>query len=602
MPDHHTRGAGECSVPLGRELTEQDNLARLAWRRADEEPGHRSFEEFVEGAWRPIRADDHRDAVVAIARGLIAGGVGRQDRVALMCNTRYEWVLVDGAIWAAGAATVPIYPSSSASQVEWIVRDSAARVLIVENAAMRDVVAEAGLDGVEVLTMDDDALALLRERGLRTEAAEVERRVAAVTLEEAASIIYTSGTTGLPKGCVITHRNLASEAAGLLSQPIGEAARPGNRSLTFLPLAHVLARSVTYAIAQGGATVGFWGDFTTIVDKFGSFQPDIILGVPRVFEKVHAGIRSTAHAGGAAKAAVFDRAERVAIDWSGAQVAGGAGFALRGQRALFDRLVYGSVRAALGGRCRFAISGGGALREELQHFFSGLGVDVYEGYGLTESCAAITVNQPTMRRFGTVGRPIAGNAVRIGESGEIELRGGVVFREYWNNPDATAAAFDDGWFRTGDLGALDEDGYLRITGRAKEIIVTAGGKNVAPGPLEDRIASHELVGSAMLVGEGRPFVAALITLDREAVARWATERGRGDDLAELARDEEVRAEIQGAVDDANSSVSRAESIRRFVIVPEEFSEEGGQLTATLKVRRHVVTEQYAEQIEQLYRR
>lgn len=602
MPDRYTT-AHEYSVPLGRELTEQDNLARLPWRRADEDPDHRSFEEFVQGEWRAIRSENHRDAVIAIARGLVASGVNPQDRVALMCNTRYEWLLVDSAIWATGAATVPIYPSSSASQVEWIARDSGATLLVVETAAMQEVATAAGLDGVEVLTVDDGALATLRERGARVTAAEVEERVTAVRLDQPASIVYTSGTTGRPKGCVITHRNLASEAAGLLSQPIGVAAQPGNRSLTFLPLAHVLARSVTYAIAQGGATVGFWSDFSTIVDKFESFRPDIILGVPRVFEKVHAGIRAKAHADGRVKAAVFDRAQRVAIDWSGAQVTGGAGFALRGQRALFDRLVFTAVREALGGRCRFAISGGGALREDLQHFFSGLGVDVYEGYGLTESCAAITVNQPTMRRFGTVGRPIAGNGVRIGDSEEIQLRGGVVFGEYWQNPDATAAAFtEDGWFRTGDLGALDEDGYLRITGRAKELIVTAGGKNVAPGPLEDRITAHELVGSAVLVGEGRPFVAALITLDGEAVGRWAADRGRSHDLADLAQDDEVRTAIQGAVDEANALVSRAEGIRKFVILPEEFSEDGGQLTATLKVKRHVVAEQYADQIEALYTR
>lgn len=600
MKDHSTGPVREHSVPLGRELTEDDNLARLAWRRAAEESGHPSFQEYRNGQWQTIRAGDHRNAVVALARGLVASGVDVADRVALMCNTRYEWLLVDSAIWATGGATVPIYPSSSPTQIEWIVQDSGAKVLVVEDAAMRDAAAGAGLEDVEVLTLDDGALETLRERGALTAVAEIERRAADVTLDQPASIIYTSGTTGRPKGCVITHRNLASEAAGLLSQPIGAAAKPGNRSLTFLPLAHVLARSVTYAIAQGGATVGFWGDFKTIVDKFESFQPDIILGVPRVFEKVHAGIRAKAHAGGSAKAMVFDRAERVAIEWSGAQVAGEGGFALRGQRALFDRLVYSSVREALGGRCQYAISGGGALRQDLQHFFSGLGIEVYEGYGLTESCAAITVNQPTMRRFGTVGRPIAGNAVRIAKTGEIEIQGGVVFEEYWNNAEATAAAFDDGWFRTGDLGSLDDDGYLRITGRAKEILVTAGGKNVAPGPLEEAVSAHDLVGSAMVVGEGRPFIAALVTLDAEAVRRWATQRGRGHDLTELVRDDEVRAAVQRAVDEANDLVSRAEGIRKFTILPEEFTEEAGLLTATLKVRRHVVAEHYAEQIEALY--
>jgi long-chain acyl-CoA synthetase len=603
VPDDSTRIGSECSVPLDRELTEDDNLARLVWRRASEEPGHPSFQEFVGGAWRTIRAGDHRDAVAGIARGLVASGVAPSDRVALMCGTRYEWLLVDGAVWAAGGATVPIYPSSSAAQVAWIVQDSGAKVLLVEDAAMRTVAADAGLDGVEVLVIDEGALDVLRERGSATPESEIERRVAEVTLDQPASIIYTSGTTGRPKGCVITHRNLATEAVGLLSQPIGVAADPGNRYLAFLPMAHVLARAITYAVAQGGATVGFWGDFKTIVDKFESFQPDIILGVPRVFEKVHAGIRAKAHAGGAVKAKIFDRAEQVAIAWSRAQDSGDAGLLLRAQHALLDRLVYGSVRAALGGRCGYALSGGGALREDLQHFFSGLGVDLYEGYGLTETCAAITVNQPTMRRIGTVGRPIAGNAVRIAESGEIELQGGVVFAGYWANPDATAEAFtEDGWFRTGDLGALDDDGYLRITGRAKEIIVTAGGKNVAPGPLEEVLGAHPLVGNAMVVGEGRPFVAALLTLDPEAVRGWATDRDKSADLAELADDEDVRAAVQSAVDDANALVSRAEGIRKFVVLPTEFTEEGGELTATMKVKRHVVSKQYAEQIEALYTR
>lgn len=591
----------EISVPLDRELTEDDNLARLAWRRAYADAQHPLFQTFDDG-WQTITAGEHLSSVVALARGLIGAGIQPGDRVALMCGTRYEWVLLDSAIWAAGAITVPIYPSSSPAQISWIVGDSGAQLLLVETPQMHAEAREAAPRDLEVLTIDEGAVADLERRGVDVAAAQVDRRIADVTLDDPASIIYTSGTTGRPKGCVITHRNLASEAAGLLSQPIGAAARPGNRSLTFLPLAHVLARAVTYAVAHGGATVGFWGDFGTIVDKFASFQPDIILGVPRVFEKVHAGIRAKAHSSGGAKAKIFDRAEQVAIARSRAEEDGSPGRVLRARHAAYDRLVYRSVRAALGGRCRYAISGGGALREDLQHFFSGIGMDLYEGYGLTESCAAITVNQPTLRRIGTVGRPIAGNAVRIADSGEIELSGGVVFTEYWNNPQATAEAFDDGWFRTGDLGALDEEGFLRITGRAKEIIVTAGGKNVAPALLEEAICAHELVGHAMLVGEGRPFVAALITLDPEAARRWADQRGRSADLEALAQDEDLRSALQTAVDDANALVSRAEGVRKFVVLPTEFSEESGQLTATLKVKRHVVLERYADEVESLYHR
>ncbi|BDZ59829.1 AMP-dependent synthetase/ligase [Barrientosiimonas endolithica] len=597
-------GAREFAVPLEVELVEEHNLARLAWRRAAQDPDHVSFEIF-DGTWQPITATAHRDAVAAAAKGLIALGVEPGDRVAIMAGTSYAWVQLDCGVWAAGGATVPIYPSSSASQVEWIVRDSGARLVVVETPAMAQTVAESGVD-VPVLCLDDGAIADLAARGADVDDATLQARLDGVTLDSVASIIYTSGTTGRPKGCVVQQRNLAAEAQGLLSQPIGVAAAPGRRVLMFLPLAHVLARAVTYATSEGGATVGFWGDFGSVADKFASFRPHLILGVPRVFEKVHDGIRAKADES-RVKAAIFRRAEKVAADSSRAQESSdtggpGAGRALRAQHAVFDRLVYGNIRDALGGQCDTVISGGGALGASLAHFFRGVGVPVYEGYGLTESCAAITVNQPTMTRVGSVGRPIAGNAVRISGDGEIQLQGGVVFAEYWRNPDATAAAFDDGWFRTGDLGTLD-DGYLRITGRSKDIIVTAGGKNVAPGPMEEELRAHPVVGHAMVVGEGRPFVAALVTLDPDGVRRWAAEHGRdGSTAEELVDDDELRAEVQGAVDRASALVSRAEGIKKFTLLADDFTEEGGELTPTLKVRRHVVEKMYADRIEELYGR
>lgn len=600
--DTHT-AAREFAVPLEVELGEEHNLARLAWRRAEQDPDHVSFEVFDQ-TWQPITATEHRDGVAAAAKGLIASGVEPGDRVAIMAGTSYAWIQLDCAVWAAGGATVPIYPSSSASQVEWIVRDSGARLVVVETPEMAQTVAEAGVD-IPVLCLDDGAVAELTARGADVDDATLEQRRDAVTLDSAASIIYTSGTTGRPKGCVVQQRNLAAEAQGLLSQPIGVAAAPGRRVLMFLPLAHVLARAVTYATSEGGATVGFWGDFGTIVDKFASFRPHLILGVPRVFEKVHDGIRAKADEAGGAKAAIFRRAEKVAADSSRAQESSdtggpGAGRALRAQHAVFDRLVYRTIRDALGGQCDTVISGGGALGASLAHFFRGVGVPVYEGYGLTESCAAITVNQPTMTRVGSVGRPIAGNAVRISDDGEIQLRGGVVFAEYWRNPEATAAAFDDGWFRTGDLGTLD-DGYLSITGRSKDIIVTAGGKNVAPGPMEEELRAHPVVGHAMVVGEGRPFVAALVTLDPDGVRRWAAEHDRGDSTAEqLVDDDDLRAEVQQAVDRASALVSRAEGIKKFTLLADDFTEETGELTPTLKVKRHVVEKMYADQIEALY--
>lgn len=594
----------EIEVPAGFELGEDDVLARLAWRRAAERPQHVSFERFVSGSWRAVTAQRHLDGVVATARGLIASGVESGGRVAIMAGTSYEWVLLDTATWAAGGITVPVYPSSAPAQVEWIVRDSGARILVVETEDMRRTVQGADLGEVEVLVLGDGALELLARRGREVPAEQVEQRVAAVGLDDPASIIYTSGTTGRPKGCVLTHRNLAAEARAVLAHPLGRSVGYGRRTLMFLPLAHVLARAITYAASEGGATVGFWADTSTIVEKLGSFRPNMVLAVPRVLEKVHAGVRHKATEGGPAKAEIFRRAERVAITWSELQEQGRApGVRLRAEHALFDRLVYRSIRQALGGDCQCAISGGGPLSVTLNHFFRGVGLPVYEGYGLTESSAAITVNGPGCHRVGTVGRPIAGNAVRIAPSGEIELRGLVVFGEYWKNPDATRDAFDDGWFRTGDLGSLDEDGYLRITGRQKEIIVTAGGKNVVPGPLEDVLRAHPVVGHAMVVGEGRPFVAALITLDPEGARRWAQENGRAtDDLAALAGDEQLRAEIATAVDAASATVSRAEGIRKFTLLPTDFTEDGGELTATMKLKRHVIEERYAREVEAMYRR
>ena len=576
MPATHATGEA-------LELTDRDLLPLRPWRRAQEDPQHPSFSHVVDGDWQTITAGEHLESLVATVRGLIATGVTAGDRVVLMADTRYEWLLLDEAIWNAGAGTVPVYPSSSRSQLEWIVRDSGARVLLVETPAMAQLA--TGLD-VEVLVIDDGALATLAERGRTVPEEEVHARRDAVTLDGLAGIVYTSGTTGRPKGVVLTHRHLAAEVAGCLAHPIGEVGAPGRRILMFLPMAHVLARSVAYIAAQSGATVGFWSDFSTIVEKFGSFRPHMVVGVPRVFEKVHAGIRAKA-AGSRVSAAVFAKGEQVAIDWSRAvgddPHPGRPGLRLRVLHAVFDRLLYAKVRAALGGETMYEISGGGALGERLGHFFRGVGVPIHEGYGLTETCAAITVNGPDQQRVGTVGRPLPGNEVRISEGGAIEVRGAVVTDGYWNNEEATRSSIVDGWFATGDLGSLDDEGYLTITGRAKEIIVTAGGKNVVPGPLEDVLRSHPLVSQAMVVGEGRPFVAALITLDPEA-----------------ERPADPQAELQGVVDEANELVSKAEGIKKFVVLDDDFTEESGEMTATQKLKRHVIETQRAEAIEGLY--
>ncbi len=598
-------------VATGGPLTlvaEEDLLPLRPWRVAAEKPEHHSFSRYVGDAWQAITAREHLASVLATARGLIASGVEAGDRVALLSDTRYEWLLLDESIWASGAITVPIYPSSSPSQVEWIVQDSGARLLVVEHQKQADAIAHLGLD-VEVMVIEEGgAVDELRGRGFAVDDAQVEARRDALTLDGIASLVYTSGTTGRPKGVVITHRHLAAEVKGVLAQPIGVEVRPGRRVLMFLPLAHVLARAVTYIAAQGGATVGFWADFGSIVDKLGSFKPHLLLGVPRVFEKVHDGIRAKAmHDGGPVVAGIFRRGEQVALEWSRAKGGDGRGdrrrpsARLRAEYALYDRLLFRRVRDALGGECLFAISGGGALGERLGHFFRGVGVPIYEGYGLTESCAAITVNGPGRQRIGSVGRPIAGNEVRIGEGGEIELRGEVVLDEYWRNPEATEATFRDEWFCTGDLGALDDDGYLTITGRAKEIIVTAGGKNVVPGPMEDVLRGHPLVSNAMVVGEGRPFVGALITLDADAVQRWAESKGLHGSLRELVRGEPLRAEMQALIEEASAPVSRAEAIRRYRLLVDDFTEDAEELTATLKLRRHNIERTRARAIEKLYR-
>lgn len=567
------------------ELTEADLLPLRPWRQAHRDPHHPSFSQFVDGRWQTITAGTHLASLRAAASGLIASGIEAGDRVAIMADTRYEWLLLDEAIWSVGAGTVPVYPSSSADQLEWILTDSGARMLLVETAEQARLATDLGLD-VEVLVIDGSALEVLGERGRQVpEGAVIERRDA-IDLDDVAGIVYTSGTTGRPKGVVLTHRHLAAEVAGCLAHPVGSAGQDGRRVLMFLPMAHVLARSVAYVGAQSGATVGFWSDFRTIVEKFESFQPHLILGVPRVFEKVHDGIRAKA-AGGRLSSAVFARGERVAIEWSRAKGddldPGRPGLRLRLAHRIFDRLLYAKVRSALGGECWYAISGGGALGERLGHFFRGVGAPVHEGYGLTETCAAITVNGPGIQRIGTVGPPLPGNEIRIAGSGEIEVRGELVTRGYWNNDEATRESIVDGWFATGDLGSLDSEGYLTITGRAKEIIVTAGGKNVVPGPLEDVLRSHPLVSNAMVVGEGRSFVGALITLDPET-----------------QRPTDPRAELQGIVDTANALVSKAEGIKKFVVLDDDFTEASGELTATEKLKRHVIEERRSDAIDELY--
>ncbi|WP_052850560.1 AMP-dependent synthetase/ligase [Streptomyces avicenniae] len=564
-----------------------------------------------DGRWEPVTAAAFAREVTGVARGLVAAGLEPGGRVALMSATRYEWAVLDLAIWAAGGQGVPVYPTSSADQLDWILRDSGAAFLVAETAGHARTARQV-LGGRRLWVIEDGALAELTALGRATPEADVTARRAALTPDTPATVVYTSGTTGRPKGCVLTHANLHAETenlVALLTPVFGEVTGQTPRTLLFLPLAHVLGRTIHLACLSARIETAHWPSLRPeeLRAELASFRPTFVVGVPYLFEKIHAMARAQAERMG--RAASFDRAERVATAYAAARLrahAGtgrGPGPGLRLARGLYDLLVYRRVRAALGGRLRYAISGGSPLEERLNLFFLGCGVAVHEGYGLTETTAAATVVPPPVPRPGTVGRPVPGTSVRIADDGEVLLKGALVFGGYRGDDAATAAAFTPGgWLATGDLGTLDDEGYLRITGRKKDLLVTSGGKNVSPTVLEDRLRGRGPVGQCMVVGDRRPYVAALVTLDAGALRHWLTARGRpGDTPVEaLCDDADLRAAVQEAVDHANAAVSRAESIRRFTLVPGEFTEENGLLTPSMKIRRGAVAEAYAADIEGLY--
>ena len=548
-----------------------------------------------------VTAREFADRVRRLARGLIGIGVQPGDRVALMSGTRLEWTYMDYAILSAGAVTVPIYDTSSAEQVEWILSDSAAVAAVFENDDLKanyDEVADQVPGCKDVFVIANGGLDDLEARGADVSDEEVDRRIDGIKLEDTATLIYTSGTTGRPKGCVLTHRNLRwdiFQAKDALSTLMG-----GNdKQLLFLPLAHSFAKILMLVSLDQGVQVGFSGA-ATVIEDLPRFQPTYVASVPRIFEKVYTGAQQKATKDGKGK--IFDRAADVAVAYSRAQAAGGANILLKLQHGLFDKLVYGKLRALFGGELKAASSGGGPLGDRLTHFFNGVGIQIYEGYGLTETSPILTSNYPGAWKIGSVGKPLPGTTIRIAEDGEILAKGGQIFAGYYQNEKATSEAIDsDGWFHTGDIGELDDEGFLKITGRKKELIVTAAGKNVAPAVLEDRLRSHALVSQAIVVGDNRPFIAALITIDEEQLPNWTESKGKaGHKVADLIDDPDLKSEIQKAVDHANRAVSRAESIRKFVILPQDFSIEGGELTPTLKVKRNVVADRHAEDIEQLY--
>ncbi|MBL7516481.1 AMP-dependent synthetase/ligase, partial [Frankia nepalensis] len=546
------------------------------------------------------------DLVLAAAGGLVARGVGPGDRVALMSRTRYEWTVLDYAIWMAGAVTVPVYETSSADQIEWIITDAEVTLALVETEQHAALVAEVR-DRTptlrEVLVIDSGALETLRAAGAAVTSEQLAAARAGVRGDSVATIIYTSGTTGRPKGCELSHGALLFDVkAAEAHLPELFSSQRDPSTLLFLPLAHAFARLVQNAAVQIGFPLAYSADVSTLVADLGKARPSYLLAAPRIFEKVHARARHTAHASG--KGRIFDAAEKAAIAYSQAlDTPGGPGIGLRLRHTLFDRLVYGKLRAVLGGRVRYAISGSAPLSDRLNHFFRGIGVVVLEGYGLTETAPALSANRPSHVKIGTVGQPFPGVTVRIADDGEILVRGPLLFSGYHANETATKEAIDaDGFLRTGDLGTLDDEGFLRITGRKKEILVTAGGKNVAPAPLEHLLQTHPLISQAMVIGDRRPFIAALLTLDEEALERWLSERGRPADTpaATLTEDPELLAELRGAIDTANASVSHAESIKKFTVLPMDFTVESGELTPSLKVRRALVMDKYADAVTSLY--
>jgi long-chain acyl-CoA synthetase len=582
----------------------ENNTADFVFESAVNRPEHVALRRRVDGAWSDVTAAAFAAEVTAAAKGLIAAGIEAGDRVAVMSKTRYEWTVADLALFTVGAVVVPIYETSSAEQVEWILADSGAKGAFVETNGHAEIVESVRAKApalAAVWQFDEDAIGTLTESGKDVSDDEATKRRESVSLDDLASIIYTSGTTGRPKGCQLNHRSFISEVVEL-RDGLQEILNEGTSTLLFLPIAHVFGRAIEIGALASGCTLGHTADVAHLLDDLADFKPTFVLAVPRVFEKVYNSAKQKAHASGKGK--IFDRAESVAIAFSEATADGAAPpLGLKLQHVVLDKLVYGKLRAALGGNCRAAVSGGAPLGTRLGHFFRGVGITIYEGYGLTETTAGVTVNRPGALRVGTVGRPVGGVTVRIAEDGELLVKSPLVFKAYWRNEAATIEAIDtEGWFHTGDIGELDEDGYVRITGRKKELIVTAAGKNVAPAVLEDRVRAHSLISQCLVVGDQKPFIAALITIDPESFPAWL-EKNRlpsSTSVADVVDDERLRAEVQRAVDDANKAVSKAESIRKFVILAEDWTEAGGQLTPSLKLKRNVVHNECADEIAILY--
>jgi len=591
----------EITIPALIPTAVAGNLTNLIAERAWFEPERVVVSRPLGAGWQAVTAKDYEAEIRSVAKGLIAAGIAFGDRVAIMAKTRYEWTVLDFAIWYAGAVPVPIYETSSAEQVDWILTDSAAVAIIVETPALVELVKPVMPASCKnIWNITDNALATLTTAGKSISDDEITKRREALKPETLATLIYTSGTTGKPKGVHLTHGNFLSECGNVVNGASDLFLKPGGSTLLFLPVAHVFGRMVQIGAITAGLHLAHCSDITKLPTDLGTFKPTFVLAVPRIFEKIFNGAEAKAEAAGKGK--IFHKAAEIAVAYSIAMDSKRISPLLKLQHGLFDKLVYSKIRAGLGGRVEAAISGGAPLGERLGHFYRGAGIRVLEGYGLTETTAGATLNLTAAHKVGSVGKPIPGTTIKIADDGEVLIKGPIVMKGYWQNDAANAEVFTkDDYFRSGDLGKLDDEGYLYITGRKKELIVTAGGKNVAPAVLEDRLRANPLISQCMVVGDNKPFIAALITLDPDSIKPWAVaNKKEGASIAELAKDPTLLAVIQTAVDETNKAVSRAESIRKFTVLPVDFTIAGGQLTAKLSVKRHVVAQEFAREIDALF--
>ena len=606
------------TTELGFTLKDTDTCLSRLIRTCEQSPHLVLYYRPRNYEWVSVTAAEFLEEVYEVAKGLVAAGIQPGDRVAILSSTRYEWSLVDFAIWAAGAASVPIYPSSSMHQIQWILEDSGAKIAFTETRDHTQLMSPFLLDETgkpkfadspskleRIYEFNAAGVETLKFEGRDVEQSLIDERVAAIRHETLGSIVYTSGTTGRPKGVEISHGNWAYQCWALLENEIGSVSFPGQRMVTFLPLAHVLARAVSLAWTISGATQSHWSDTSTLTVELQRVRPNLVVGVPRVFEKVREGAYNKAADGSAIGKRMFLEAEKAAIEYSKAlETDEGPSRVQKAKRAVYDKVVYGKIKEAMGGSVWYGITGGSAMSANLSHFFRGMGVPIYEGYGLTETCAAACVNNANGNKIGTVGRPVNGYSVRINDDGEIEFKGPGVFDKYWKNPAATEEALTDGWFNTGDLGEVDDEGYVSITGRKKDLIVTAGGKNISPGPMEEIIRQDPLISNALVVGDGKPFVGVLVTLDEEELKRWKANHNipANKKVSELAQDPALRAEVQDAVNLANATVSRTEAIKKFRILDRDLSEQHDEMTPTMKVKRNVVFQRFQDDIDKLYQR